>query len=60
MITSLVVFTNIKFPLGERSSYNFNYFWLLDQGHAILELFIYVDRKGEKALNQFQSDMNKI
>jgi hypothetical protein len=45
----------IKIPLGERSSYIFNDFQLLDQGHIILveHLSIFVDRKGEKALDPF-------
>ena len=52
----------IKIPLGERSRYTFNDFWLLEQGHAILEerLCICVDKKGEKALDPFQSDMDQI
>jgi hypothetical protein len=43
----------IKIPLGESSSYIFK---------AILgeRLYICVDRKGEKALDSFQSDINLI
>jgi hypothetical protein len=52
----------IKSVLGERSSYAFNDFWLLDQGDAILgeRLCICVERKGEKALDPFQNDMDQI
>jgi hypothetical protein len=52
----------IIIPMGERSSYNFNNLWLLDQEHATLaERFcICVDRKGEKALGLFQSDIDQI
>lgn len=41
---------DFKIPLGERSSYTFNDFQLLDQEHAILGEGLYIcgDRKGRK------------
>ena len=51
-----------KIPLGERSSYTSKDFWLLNQRQATWgeRLCICVDKKGEKALNPFQSDMDQI
>jgi hypothetical protein len=48
--------------MGERSSYTFKDFWLLNQRQATWgeRLCICVDKKGEKALNPFQSDMDQI
>ena len=52
----------IKIPLAEGSSYTYNDFQLLDQGHPILgkRLCVYVNRKEEKALNSFQRNMAQI
>jgi hypothetical protein len=57
-----VIMSLVKIPLGKRSSYALNDFWLLEQGYAILGkgFCICGKRKGEKDLDPFQSDMHQI
>jgi hypothetical protein len=52
----------LKFPYEREIMLYFNDFWLLDQGYAILEekFCVCVDRKGEKALDPFQGDIDQI